>query len=258
MSVLRRLSDGMHAVETIMFPMGIRDVLEIIPAKDKGISFEMSGLNISGDRKGNLVMRACELLASKYPLSGINIHLHKAIPAGAGLGGGSSDAAFALSLCNAIFNLNIEMEEMEDLAAQLGSDCPFFIKNEPAFATGTGNKLSRISLDLSAYHVVMVKPDIHINTSEAYSWIIPSEKKSSLTEIISGPVESWKYHLVNDFEEPVFERFPEIRLIKEKLYESGAIYASMTGSGSGVYGIFKNSPPEDIRFEGSFMWKGRL
>jgi 4-diphosphocytidyl-2-C-methyl-D-erythritol kinase len=174
------------------------------------------------------------------------MHLHKAIPSGAGLGGGSSDGAFTLILLNRKFRLGLSENQLINYALQLGSDCPFFIKNKPCYATGRGENLQEIELDLSNYKMVIVNPEIHVDTKHAFSKIQPFDQRTSIQESIQKPVAQWKDVLKNDFEKTVFVEYPEIKLIKEKLYDQGAVYASMSGSGSTVYGLFEKNA--DIRF----------
>jgi 4-diphosphocytidyl-2-C-methyl-D-erythritol kinase len=182
------------------------------------------------------------LLQKRFGLPPVVVRLHKVIPSGAGLGGGSSDAAFMLKMVSELFGLNLPQEELEAEASKLGADCPFFIRNTPAFATGTGNILTPIKVDLSGYHLVLVKPQVHVHTGKAYQAITPRLPAVSVQKVVQQPVDSWKGILVNDFEEPVFNMFPMIREIKEELYRRGAVYASMSGSGSAVYGLFRESP----------------
>jgi 4-diphosphocytidyl-2-C-methyl-D-erythritol kinase len=183
------------------------------------------------------------------------MHLHKVIPLGAGLGGGSSDGAFTLQLLNQKFQLGLSAQELMDYALQLGSDCPFFILNEPCIATGRGEILQKISLDLSAYRWLVVNPGIHVNTGWAFAQLTPQPTSHPLQQILQQPIENWKNFLINDFEQPVFEKFPEIKSIKDRLYEAGALYASMSGSGSTVYGIFPNKPLPAIPFPPHYFVK---
>jgi len=258
LSVRNKRLDGFHEVETAMFPVPLNDALEIIPAKNNAFSFDITGLNISGDRKANLVVKAFELLKKDFNIPKVSIHLHKVIPAGAGLGGGSSDAASALKIFNEIFGLKLTVNQMEQYAGQLGSDCPFFIQNKTALATGKGNQVQIIDIDLEGYYIIIVKPNLHINTTHAYSWITPAEKEHRLIEIIQQPLHQWKEVLRNDFEPAIFQRYPEIRSIKKELYELGAVYASLSGSGAAVYGLFEKEPETGIRFTNHFIWKGKL
>ena len=174
------------------------------------------------------------------------MHLHKAIPMGAGLGGGSADAAFTLKLLNDKFNLGLSVKQLIDYSLELGSDCPFFIINKSCFATGRGEELEEIKIDLSNYKIVIVNPGIHINTGWAFSHIKPAQPKQSIKEIIHLPVEQWKNNLINDFEEPVLSDYPELDLLKQALYNIGAVYVSMSGSGSTFYGIFKKEDKLDL------------
>jgi 4-diphosphocytidyl-2-C-methyl-D-erythritol kinase len=253
--ILRKREDGYHDLETIFYPLGIKDVLEVITSTNAettkaNINFHQSGLAIDGDASTNLCVRAFELLRKEFPsLASIEMHLHKNIPLGAGLGGGSADAAFALKLIDEKFQLGLSREKLIDLALRLGSDCPFFIINSPAYATGRGEFLEPLSLSLSAYNFLVVSPGVHISTAKAFSLVTPAVPNCSLKEIVQKPIDTWKTELVNDFEQPVFNLFPEIKFIKEELYRSGALYASLTGSGSSVFGIFEKKINTDNLFE---------
>jgi len=235
--ILRRREDGYHDLETVFHPLAVKDVLETL--RSETLSFTSTGLPIPGDAAANLCLKAWQLLKKDFPeLPDVQIHLHKNIPIGAGLGGGSADGAFMLVLLNRQFRLGLEEEKLMSYAAQLGSDCPFFILNKPCLAGGRGEKLEPIGLDLSGHRFALVNPGIHIGTAWAFSQCTPSEEGRSIREIIALPVDAWKGQLVNDFETPVFRAHPELKKIKEKLYHAGAIYASMTGSGSSFFGIF--------------------
>lgn len=241
LNVVSKRSDGYHNLETVFYPvMELKDALEIVPAQEKKGGFKQSGIQIDGDVDNNLVMKAMSLLQENYPLPEIDIYLRKNIPFGAGLGGGSSDAAFMLKLLNEFARLQLSDEELEQYASRIGADCPFFIKNKPVLATGIGNVFEPIDLSLEGYYLALVKPEIHVSTKEAYAMVKPQTPKIALSEIVKRPVETWKNIMVNDFEESVFFQYPEIRNVKEKMYELGAIYASMSGSGSSVFGIFQN------------------
>ena len=257
LAVKDKLPDGFHIIETVMYPIHLHDILEIIISPKGKFSFQSSGLQIPGDTGDNLVVKAYNLLKKDFGLKPVEIHLHKAIPMGAGLGGGSADGAFAIKHLNSIFNLNLSNEKMQQYAGRLGSDCPFFIENKPVLATGKGDVFEEIKIDLSKYHIVIVKPDTHVNTAEAYSRIKPSGKSPSLKNIVNQSVESWKGQLKNDFEKTVFNNHPEIGELKDKLYKKGALYASMSGSGSAVYGIFKDSVDLEGVFGEWFVWRGR-
>ncbi len=240
--ILRKRSDGYHDLETILFPIPLTDALEAVHSENQ-TSFAYSGIELEIFEQNNLCQKAYELLGSKYDLPNLSFHLHKGIPIGAGLGGGSADAAFTIQLLNRKFDLKLSIFEMIDLAAQLGSDCPFFILNKPSYATGRGEILEKIEVgQLGKRVLALVNPGLHINTSWAFSQIAPDSSRSpSLKELIQRPIETWKETMTNDFEKPVFEKYPEIELIKTELYNQGAVYASLSGSGSSVFGLF-NEP----------------
>lgn len=262
LNIVSHREDGFHNLETIFYPIGLKDALEIVPKKDssdqKRYRFFQSGMQLDTEDENNLVIKAYKLLANYKEIPDIDIHLLKKIPSGAGLGGGSSDAAFMLKLLNDTFKFGYPLVELENFASQLGSDCPFFIQNKPVFATGTGNIFEDIELDLSSYHFLLVKPDINISTKDAFSLIKPSKPIVSLKDIISKPVSEWKEFMKNDFEISVFEKFPEICNIKEKMYDSGALYASMSGSGSAVYGIFECVPENLNEIKNDFVWSNKI
>ena len=247
--ICKKREDGFHDIETIFYPVGLKDALEIIPSHNSitDIEFTSSGLIVDGDESDNISIKAYHLLKKDFPgLPAIKMHLHKAIPMGAGLGGGSADGAFALQLLNKKFNLNLSTPKLLNYALQLGSDCPFFVINSPCFATSRGEILEPIDIDLSAYQILLVNPGIHINTGWAFAQLNPSLPEKSIATIIEQPINTWQEELKNDFEKPVFEKYPEIKNIKEKLYANGAVYAAMSGSGSTVYGIFEKgiAPPQ--------------
>jgi 4-diphosphocytidyl-2-C-methyl-D-erythritol kinase len=260
LNILQKRNDGFHDLATIFYPIELKDVLEIIPARNieqqqSSIQFTTSGLVVDGNSTDNICFKAYELLKADFPtLPPIEMHLHKAIPMGAGLGGGSADGAFALKTLNAKFNLNLTVQQLIDYALQLGSDCPFFIINQPCFATSRGEKMTPIHLDLSAYTFVIVNPGIHVNTGWAFKQITPSVPAKSIQQIIQQPIETWKHELLNDFELPVATAYPAIQNIKQDLYAKGAVYASMSGSGSTVFGIFKKGT-EKVNYtaEGYFV-----
>jgi len=242
LQILDKREDGFHNLETVFYPVPIRDALEIIPNNNAETEFTGTGLTVDGKAADNLCIKAYHLLKKDFPqLPAVKIHLHKTIPMGAGLGGGSADAAFMLNLLNSKFKLNLSTLQLLNYALQLGSDCPFFIINKPCYATGRGEILEEIPVDLSAYKVVLINPGIHINTGWAFSNIIPAPSKKSIKEIIQQPIKSWKDELINDFEKPVFTAHPQIKEVKETLYNQGAIYAAMSGSGSTVFGIFETA-----------------
>lgn len=257
--ILGKREDGFHNLATVFYPLHINDALEIIVAPEQdNVVFTQSGLAVDGAAENNSCIKAYELLKKDFPrVGGIKMHLHKTVPMGAGLGGGSADGAFALQLLNEKFELGLNNSQLISYALQLGSDCPFFIINQPCFATGRGELLEPLTLDLSAYKIVVINPGIHVNTGWAFSQLhkygLQHANHSNLKTAIQQPVASWKDTLTNDFEMPVFEAHPIIKSIKESLYASGAIYAAMSGSGSTVFGIFEEPPAlQQFRDKGWF------
>jgi len=242
LNIIGKRDDGYHNLETAFYPLPFYDVLEIITSDKTGNEFFLSGINIEDDTKNNLCLKAYDILKKDFPqLPSVKIYLQKNIPVGAGLGGGSADGAFMLTLLNEKFNLNISEEKLLQYALQLGSDCPFFIKNKPCFAQSRGEILEEIALNLSGYKLILVNPHIHINTAWAFSQIQPSVSEISIKEIIQQPVLQWKESLKNDFEEAVFTAHPSLQKIKQQLYHAGAVYAAMSGSGSTIFGIFESN-----------------
>lgn len=237
--------DGFHALETIFYPVPLCDILELVTSTT--LTFQSTGLSIPGNTDSNLCLKAYHLLKQDFPnMPPVQMHLHKIIPMGAGLGGGSADGAFALSLLNEKFSLGLTQAQLIDYALQLGSDCPFFIINQPCYATGRGEQLTPLSLDLSNHYFVLVNPAIHISTKWAFEQITPAPSKIDLKEIVQTPIEAWRHQLFNDFEIPISKAHPAIGTIKNQLYELGASYAAMTGSGSTVFGIFKTKPAQNL------------
>jgi 4-diphosphocytidyl-2-C-methyl-D-erythritol kinase len=238
--VAERRTDGYHNLETLFYPVRLTDALEILPSGE--FSFNSSGIGLDGDIENNLVVKAYRLLKKDFQLPAVKIFLHKVIPTGAGLGGGSSDAAFTLIMTNSIFNLGLSQHQLENYAGILGADCPFFIGNIPSLASGKGDQLMPLKIDLSLFHLVIVKPPVSVNTALAYQGITPKYPEYPLYNIINQAVESWRNSLYNDFENIVFKQFPQIAAIKDTLYDLGAQYASMSGSGSAVFGLFRQLP----------------
>jgi len=237
--VTERRVDGYHNIETVFFPVGLTDVLQIEEADAKNnFRFSILGNKIEGEAENNLIIKALRLLQKDFHIPPLDIKLTKKIPTGAGLGGGSTDGAFMLKGLNELLNLNISDEKLEIYAAKLGADCPFFVSNRAVFAEGTGNIFTPVNISLQGYCIVIVKPDIHVSTAEAYAGITPKKSEFQLREAICEPIEKWKNLIFNDFEKSVFEKFPKIAKIKQQLYDLGALYASMSGSGSAVFGIF--------------------
>lgn len=261
LNILRRREDGFHDIETVFFPLELSDILEFTVMPDteyNGVRLTVSGLDIKCVPEKNLCVRAYELLKAGFDLPPLNVHLHKVIPSGAGLGGGSSDGAFMLKALSQEFRLGLTEEEICEYASRLGSDCAFFIKNKPLLAYGRGDRFREIKPFGEDFVVAVVHPGIHVSTAEAYAGVSPARPVERLEKLITLPVEEWKGRIVNDFETSIFDRYPLIGKIKEKLYSLGAVYASMSGSGSAVYGIFKNDAPDiSGEFGGMFFWKGR-
>jgi len=243
LNILRKRDDGYHDLETIFYPIALKDGLEFIANTKNKIVFSASGLLLDIDPEENIVTKAYRLLAADHLLPGLDIHLHKVIPFGAGLGGGSSDAAFLLKGLNDFFELGLTTDQLKTYAIKLGADCSFFLENKPAFASGIGEKLQTIGFSLSGYYLVLVKPPFGVGTKEAYAGIKPSIPKYSLLESIQQSPESWQELIINDFETSVFKLFPQIAEIKSKLQKRGAVYAAMSGSGSAVFGLFRSEPP---------------
>jgi 4-diphosphocytidyl-2-C-methyl-D-erythritol kinase len=238
--VLSRRADGYHTIESCLFPIPWRDIIEIVEADS--FSFKQSGLSIPGDSDSNLCVVAYKLLKDQYKLPPVHIHLHKVIPMGAGLGGGSSDGSFTLKLLNAIFDLKISSLGLQEYAAELGSDCPFFIDNTPALATGTGTFLAQADINLSGYYLAVIHPDIHVSTTEAYAGVIPNPNITPISNVLASDMGLWSGNLINDFEQSVFKSHPQIAQTKDHLFRKGAIYAAMSGSGSAVFGLFTEEP----------------
>lgn len=240
--IVSRRTDGYHNLETIFYPVKLTDALEMAETGKTGITF--SGLHIDGSPQENLVMKAYHILHSEYGLPPVQFHLHKVIPSGAGLGGGSSDGAFTLKMLNDYYKLNLSSEKLREYAVRLGADCAFFLENKPALGTGIGNVLENIDLNLSEFEIVIVKPNVSVSTIQAYKNIIPTEPDYKLSQLPSLKVVDWKNQVKNDFEKSIFPQFPEVARMKNMLYEAGALYASMSGSGSAVFGIFEQRPSE--------------
>jgi 4-diphosphocytidyl-2-C-methyl-D-erythritol kinase len=248
--VLRKRQDGFHDIETCFYPVMWTDILEVVKFNNTGedFAFSSSGKAIRAnevnsdilDPKNNIIYKAYQILKAEYSIPALKVHLHKTLPMGAGLGGGSSDAAFFINLVNNKFELNISLDKRKKIAAQLGSDCAFFIENKAVLATGKGEVLEAIALNLKGKTIIVVHPNIHSDTALAYAGIVPNDKKSSLKELLKAPIDQWNQTIQNDFELSVGKKHPEILQLKSELYEMGASYAAMSGSGSAVFGIFEN------------------
>lgn len=248
LNVVEKRLDGYHNLQTVFYPVPIMDALEIAPMSegfpsDVDCDLKVTNIHIEGDEQRNLVVRAYQLLKKDFPsLPRIHTHLWKGIPTQAGMGGGSSDCAYMIRLLNETFDLQLTNEQMQQYAAQLGADCAFFIESVPCYAEGIGEQLEPISLDLSGWYIGVVRPDIPVPTKEAFSRIHPHYPALNCREVVMQPVETWRDNLINDFEESVFALHPEIGAVKEQLYKMGATYAAMSGSGSALFGLFKEEP----------------
>ena len=265
LNVVEKRPDGYHNLQTVFYPVPIMDALEIVPMSegfpsDVDCDLKVTNINIQGDEQRNLVVRAYQLLKADFPnLPRIHAHLWKGIPIQAGMGGGSSDCAYMIRLLNETFELGLTNEQMEQYAARLGADCAFFIQSSPCYAEGIGEILQPIALDLSGWHIGVVRPDIPVPTKEAFSRIQPHYPALNCREAVMQPVETWRNNLTNDFEESVFALHPEIGDVKEQLYNMGATYAAMTGSGSALFGLFKEHPDGlGQAFPNMFTFSGAL
>lgn len=243
--VVNKRADGYHSIETVFVPVGWRDALEIVenPYGKDAFTFSQSGLAISGTAENNLIYKAWRLMTEQKKCPPIKVHLHKNIPMGAGLGGGSADAAFFINTLNELLQLGFSTDQRTAIARQLGADCAFFIQNKPVYAQGKGDELEDLAIDLSAYYILLVYPGIQSGTAEAYGGIVPAPAAADLRQLLAHtPVSAWKNRLVNDFETTLFKKYPAIAALKDDLYTAGALYASMSGSGSAVFGIFDKEP----------------
>jgi 4-diphosphocytidyl-2-C-methyl-D-erythritol kinase len=257
LNIIEKRPDGFHNIESVFYPVAWADALEILPSEN--FSFSSSGLEIPGSQDSNLVIKAFEILKKEGLLKGRNVamHLHKVLPMGAGIGGGSADGAFALKMLNDLFELNLSVIQLQEYAAQMGSDCPFFIENSPKFCYGRGTDFSEIELNLKGKYIVLANPQIHVSTAEAYAGVLPHKPEVSIKNILKMPISDWKGLLINDFEASVLQNHPKIANVKNQMYDLGAQYASMTGSGSTVFGIFENEPNDlDPLFEDCVCWQG--
>ncbi len=252
--VTEKRPDNYHNIETVFYPIPLCDEIECEISETNTTTITISGMNIDGDSNDNLIIKAYNQLKRQYQIPAVSIHLKKNIPFGAGLGGGSADAAFTLKLINHFFSLGLSDAQLEIEAAKIGADCPFFIKNQPVFASGIGNVFTPIDLSLKGYYILLVKPSIHVSTPNAYKSIVPCKPSFDLQQINNIPLSLWKHHIINDFEKPVFYQYPEIEQIKNSLYNIGAVYSSMSGSGSSVFGIFENKPIVTNLFQNYFVW----
>ncbi len=255
LNVTARQPNGYHTIETIFYPVPLTDALEAVPSEKTKIT--ETGIPLDSKPEENLVLKAYRTMSEKYDIPPLDIYLKKAIPSGAGLGGGSADAAFMLKLINNLCNCRIKGRELEIMATSIGADCPFFIRNIPVIATGMGNVFKKTNISLKGFTLYVVKPNnINVSTKEAYATIEPKRPENAIESVASLPVSKWRNVLTNDFEPGIFKKYPIIEKLKETLYDKGAIYASMSGSGAAVFGLFKTTI--SLNFYDCFVWKGTL
>ena len=258
LNVVERRPDGYHNLQTVFMPVPLTDALEVhemdaaFPS-EMDCDLKVTNIAVEGDEQRNLVVRAYNMLKAEFPdMPRVHAHLRKDIPTQAGMGGGSSDCAAMLLLLNRMFSLGLTQQQLIDRAAQLGADCPIFILNRPAYAEGIGEKLTPIELSLQDYYLAIVRPNIPVPTKEAFSRITPHMPAKNCLDIVRQPIDTWRHELVNDFEESVFALHPEIGAVKQRLYDLGAVYAAMSGSGSALFGIFKKEPALEGEFQGMY------
>ena len=252
LKVLNKRPDGYHNLDSVFYPIPLYDIMEF--SKTNKFELITSGLTVDGEISDNLVFKAYELINRQYNIGGLRIHLHKTIPMGAGLGGGSSNAASTLIAINSIFKLGLDNTKLAEMAKQLGADCPFFIYNRPVNATGIGTRFTDVDLDLTGYHIVLIKPDLHISTAEAYSGVKLEGDNATLNLSALNNIDLWHNQFPNSFENHLFLKYPLLNELKESLYQQGAVYASMSGSGSSIFGIFKTKPVVLPKWESHFLW----
>ena len=256
--IVKKRKDGYHNLSTVFYPISLTDVIEFVPAKTSRTGWKNTGIKVSGKLQDNLIIKAYNLLKQDFPLPALHIHLHKIIPSGAGLGGGSSNAAFMIKALNTYFSLGLNEKQLLEYAQKIGSDCPFFILNQPVHASGTGNIFTPVKLNLAGLYILLVKPSDSVKTVDAYKNVIPTPEKIPLIQLIEKPIEQWKDWLTNDFEPYALSQYPDIKKIKRILYEKGALFAQMSGSGSSIYGIFYTLPEDISPFQKHFTWAGKL
>ena len=268
LNIVGKRPDGYHNLETVFYPVPLTEALEVVTpdvpldvdANACGYTFSQYGEPVAGNPADNLVIKALNLLKKDFNIPEIKISLLKKLPMGAGLGGGSSDGAFMLLLLNQMFNLNLSDEQLVAYAAKLGADCPFFTVNKPVYATGIGEVMEPVDLDLGGFTLVIVKPDVFVSTKEAFGGIPVKPTATPVRDLVARPVEEWRNCIFNDFEQTIFPLHPEIARVKDELYKAGAAYAAMTGSGASVFGLFRNEPPLALcnLFDGFFYFQTKL
>jgi 4-diphosphocytidyl-2-C-methyl-D-erythritol kinase len=256
--ITEKREDGFHNLESVFLPVELFDILEFTISLDGNDNFQQSGITLNGKDKDNLVIKALHLLREEFSIPGLQIHLHKKIPVGAGLGGGSSDAAFMLMMLNKYFELRLSEFKLMEMASKLGSDCSFFILNEPAIARGRGEILKNINIALEKIKIIIVMPDFNISTAEAFSGIKPQKPSKTISDLIKRDINSWHKDLHNDFEKTIIPKHPEIQKIKEDLLLHGALYTSMSGSGSSVFGLFEKIPDQLKLNKAKIIYSGNL
>lgn len=254
LKIISRLPSGYHEIKSLMVPTNFYDVLEFVPARKDRL--EITGLKIPGDTSENILWKVLKILREEYDIPPLKIHLQKNVPAGAGLGGGSSDAAYFMNMLNDYFNLDLSIEEREEQVSVIGSDCPFFIRNEPAIITGTGTELHPYSIELWDYYLVIAFPGYSISTALAYAKVIPGPENKPLEDLLSKNISSWKDSIQNDFEKSLFPGYPGLARIKDEFYNCGAIYAALSGSGSALYGIFRKKPALSAALKKVLVYEG--
>lgn len=261
LNIVSKRSNGYHNLETVFFPIPLRDNLEFKEIENEDVPYRLvsGGVPIEGKPEDNLIVKVYLDMKAEFNLPALELSLYKNIPMGAGLGGGSSDAAAMMKGLNEAYNLQLSAEDMEKRLAKFGADCPFFVRNKPAYATGIGDELTNCNVSLKDKFIVLVKPDVFVSTKEAYAHVTPKLPAIPLAEAIKLPIETWKEQIVNDFEQSVFPFHPELPAIKQTLYDMGAVYASMSGSGSTMYGIFNRPTPEANEvFDKCFVYTKKL
>lgn len=256
LNITEKRPDGFHNIVSCFYPVAWTDALEVLPATT--LSFQASGIPVPGEASTNLCLKAYNLLAQEHDLPAVSVHLLKAIPIGAGLGGGSADAAFTIKALNQLFSLNISVNQQQDYARTLGSDCAFFIENKPMYCYGKGDQFEDIALRLTGKWIMLVNPGLHISTPEAYAGVVPHTPTTDLRTLLNLPLNQWEGKIVNDFEESLFPKYPVLEEYKQELYALGAHYASMSGSGSTLYGIFDAEVEIPNNFGNSIVWQGEL
>jgi len=254
LNIINKRADGYHNIETVFYPIALCDVIEFVETKNNVTTIQTTGINLDIPDNQNICIKAYHLISKDYHLPPLELFLHKVIPSGAGLGGGSADAAFLLKALNTHYKIGLDDDRLEAYAVKIGSDCPFFIKNKAVFASEKGEVFEGIALDLKAYFIYLIKPNISVSTVQAYADVIPQKPTHSIKQLINNPIEQWKDQITNDFEKSVFIAYPLLKQIKTELYKHGAIYASMSGSGSAIYGIFKTEPERIESFNQYFSW----